>query len=112
MDFDFSLFEKCKEIYNGVRKMAWNAVALVGSVTFIVWSCVEWVAARAVSLINWLKSFVPNMDINPANVTGVDWARINQFVPINEGFMYLKLWLALAGALIFIRLFKKLLPIG
>lgn len=109
MDFDFGLFEKAKEIYSAVRKLAWSAVSVTGGLLFAAWHLVDYVADRAVSLIEWISKFFPEVTVNMGSV-GLDWSRINQFVPVNEAITYLTIWMGLAGAMVFLRMMKKVMP--
>lgn len=109
MDWDFALFEKAKETYSALRKIAWNLVGIAGSISALVWVGIEWLSARAVSLIDWIASAVPSMTLNASSV-GVDWSRINQWVPVNETLTFAAIWFALAGMMLLIRLGRKLIP--
>lgn len=112
MDYDFSIFEKLKEIFSAARKVVWWSVGGFGAVTFGAWALVDWAIARALQLIAWLKAQLPEIDVNPGNVTGLEWSRVEQFVPVSEAFRLGKLYFALLCAVILMRMIKKMIPFG
>lgn len=111
MDYDFGIFEKAKEIYNALWKLSWFTVPIVGLITFVSWLLTDYLPARALQMLETLRALVPNVSLNIASV-GIDWPRINQWVPVNEAFTFGAVYLGLAGALIFFKLLRKMIPVG
>jgi len=109
MAWDFSLFEKAKEIYNAVRKVAWFAVPVIGPFIFLVWWLMEYLPARALQVLDWLANQIPKTTLNLSSV-GVDWSRINQWIPLNEALTMGTVYITVAGSLLILKLVKKLLP--
>jgi hypothetical protein len=109
MSYAFAAFEKLKEIFDAARKMSWWFIPIVGPFIFATWWLVDWLPARAVQTLSWLGEKIPQTHLTLSNV-GVDWARINQWVPLNETLTFITIFLSVAGAMIFLRLLKKLIP--
>lgn len=109
MAWGFSTFEKCKEIFEAVRKLSWFAVPVLGPFIFVTWWLIEYLPARALQLLDWLARQIPSVNLNLASV-GLDWSRVNQWVPLNEALTFGTIWVTLAGSLLLLKLVKKLLP--
>ena len=109
MAYGFATFEKAKEIFSAVRKISWFAIPVIGPILWLTWVLLDYLPARAIMLLDWIAAKVPKITVSLASV-GIDWPRINQWVPLNEAFTMAAVWVALAGVLLFWRMMKKLLP--
>lgn len=108
MYMDLNIFEKLKEIYNGIRKAAWALVPVAGVFFFVKWLFLTWLPARLKQTMEWVQGFLPDTDIDAAAV-GVAWDRINQWVPANEILQYGGMFIVLAGMITMLKWLKRLI---
>jgi hypothetical protein len=106
---DLNIFEKLREIYNAARNIAWQVLGIAGLMLWAVWAAFTWLPARAVQLIDWVKTKLLTVNVD-LNSVPIDWARINQFIPVNEIVVFGATYLALAGAVTLVKWVRKLLP--
>ena len=106
---DLNIFEKLKEIYNGIRKGIWWLVPISGFFFFVKWFWFTWLPARAKQLIAWVLNGIPAANIDTATVN-IAWDRVNQWVPLNEALALGAIYLTLAGMLTLIKWTRKRLP--
>ena len=108
---DLNIFEKLKEIYEGIRKAVWYLVPLGGLFVFLRWFFFEWIPARAKQFLGWLVDQLPVVEVDPSTVA-IAWERVNQWVPLNEALSYGAIYIGLAGSLAIVKWVRKLLPFG
>lgn len=111
MSYDFGIFEKLKEIFEGVRRNAWQLVPLAGAITFLHWLFTEWLPGRAVAVMDEIQGLIPEVNVD-LSVVAIGWSRVNQWVPLNEAVLYSGIFLSIASAMIVLRWVKKFIPFG
>jgi hypothetical protein len=103
---DLNIFEKLREIYEGIRKIAWKVVSIAGLVWWAKWFLFTWLPARAKQFVEWVISLLPELNIDVASVN-LPWDRINQWVPVNETIGYASIYITLACSIAFLKWIKK-----
>ncbi|BCU78893.1 hypothetical protein [Luteolibacter sp. LG18] len=95
------MWEWLKSIAFSTVKTAWMFVPVAGIMMFFKWLIQEWAPARGEQAMQWLQGMVGHETIDFASV-GLDWSRINQWVPASEGLQYAaKYGLVWAGMMLF-----------
>ncbi len=108
---DLNIFRKLKEIYEGIRRVAWMLFPAIGLFFFLRWLFMTWLPARAKQWIAWLLEQIPETTVDPAAI-GLGWDRVNQFVPLNETLALGAVYVGLAGMVVVMRFVRSLLPGG
>lgn len=103
---DLNIFEKLKEIYEGIRRKAWQLVAVAGTVWWAKWFLFTWLPARAKQFVEWVINLLPQINID-VRAVNIDWDRINQFTPLNESIAFASIYITLAAAVAFLKWIKK-----
>lgn len=95
----------------GLSRNMWWAVPGWGILTALDWFLTEYIPQRAQG---WLESIAGSIGdgVGQLNlsVVGLDWARINQFIPLTETIAMAGQYLAFVGLMWVFKILKKLIP--
>ena len=98
-----------ENIARGVKGLGWMTVPVAGLYMGLEWLFTEWAPQRGEDLLGWLGELLPDLTIDLAGI-GLDWARINTFVPIPEALDLGAKFVAIAIAVLSIRFVMKVIP--
>lgn len=103
------MYEKLKEIYAGIRKAALFLVPIAGVFELFKWFFNVYIPSRAKQVVDWVFAQIPAENLNISGI-GLDWARINQWVPLTEAISYGAKFLVVAGTIVFVKWMGKMAP--
>jgi hypothetical protein len=103
------MYEKLKEIFAGIRKVALYGLPVAGVFELFKWFFNVYIPSRAQQVLDWLFGLIPQENLNISGV-GLDWARINQWIPVTEAVQYGAKFLVVAGGIVFLKWLGKLAP--
>ena len=108
--YDFGIFEKLKEIYNGIWNFCWKISPIAAFVMLAKWFWTTWLPAKAINSMEWIQGQMPSnlhVDLNTVNIA---WSRINQFVPLDAIMIFGSAYMLLAGSLTVVKWVGKFIP--